>query len=270
MAEIWTEIRKIPVVTRTLVALALGVTGPVALGLLDPYYVLWSSRHILKKLELWRVITPFFFAGSGMQLLFDLFLLYRNSIALETQSFAGRSADYAWTIICLMGAVVGTNYPLKSVIFWGPMMSGLGFLWSQINPEALVSLFGLPPFKAAYFPFAMLALDFVRGGMPLASQSFSGVLAGYAVHYLIYVYPSPSNGGQRPWFMYPPAFLVRLLDGPGQTTGGGQRLGGGTAFAPRSRGWGGQAPVQPAGGSTVGAGSASTTGHRWGSGNRLG
>ncbi|KAG0144011.1 hypothetical protein CROQUDRAFT_65588 [Cronartium quercuum f. sp. fusiforme G11] len=269
MAEILTEIRKIPIVTRTLVGLALGVTGPVALGMLDPYYILWSSRHILKKLEVWRVITPFFFAGSGMQLLFDLFLLYRNSIALETQSFAGRSAEYAWIIICLMGAVVGTNYPLGSVIFWGPLMSGLGFLWSQINPEAMVSLFGLPPFKAAYFPFAMLALDFVRGGMPLASQSLSGVLAGYAVHYLTYVYP-PSNGGQRPWFMYPPAFLVRLIDGPGQTTGSGQRLGAGTAFAPGSRAWGGQAPVQPAGGRPTGPTGSSSTGHRWGSGNRLG
>jgi len=165
-----------------------------------------------------------------------------------------------------MLAIMGTNYPLKSMIFWGPLMSGLGFMWSQISPDSLVSLFGLPPFKAAYFPFAMLALDYVRGGMPLMTQSLSGVIAGYGIHYLNNVYP-PSNGGQRPWFMYAPAFLVRLLDGVQQTPGG-QRLGGGTAFAARSRTWGGQAPVRPAGNPAPQASASSR--HAWGTGNRLG
>jgi hypothetical protein len=114
----------------------------------------------------------------------------------------------------------------------------------------------------------MLALDYVRGGMPLMSQSLSGVVAGYGIHYLNNVYP-PSNGGQRPWFMYAPAFLTRLLDGVQQTPGGGgQRLGAGTAFAARSRTWGGQAPVNPAGGTTRQA--PTTTRHAWGTGNRLG
>ncbi|KAA1085144.1 hypothetical protein PGTUg99_000540 [Puccinia graminis f. sp. tritici] len=39
----------------------------------------------------------------------------------------------------------------------------------------------------------MLALDYVRGGMPLMSQSLSGVVAGYGIHYLNNVYPT-SNG----------------------------------------------------------------------------
>lgn len=265
MAEILAEIKKIPIVTRTLLGLSLAVTGPVSLGLINPYYILFSTRHIIDKLELWRIITPFFFAGSGLQLLFDSFLLYRNSVALETESFAGKSADYAWTIICLMAAIIGTNYPLKSVIFCGPLMSALGFMWSQINPESLVSLFGLPPIKAAYFPFAMLALDFVRGGMPLMSQSLSGVIAGYVIHYLNNIYPS-SNGGQRPWFMYPPSFLARLIHGAPQTTGAGQRVGGGV----RSRPWGGQAPVNQAGARNLGNRGSITTGHSWGTGNRLG
>lgn len=269
MAEILNEFKKIPIVTRTLLALSLSVTGPVSLGFINPYYILFSTRHIVQRLQLWRIITPFFFAGSGLQLLFDLFLLYRNSIALETESYAGRSADYAWTIICLMVAIIATNYPLKSMILWGPLMSGLGFMWSQINPEALVSLFGLPPFKAAYFPFAMLALDFARGGMPLMSQSLSGVIAGYGIHYLNNVYPS-SNGGQRPWFMHAPSFLTQFIHGVQQTTGGGQRLGAGTAFAARSRTWGGQAPVNPAGGRVSGRQGSTTTGHAWGTGNRLG
>ncbi|KAI9602809.1 hypothetical protein H4Q26_002110 [Puccinia striiformis f. sp. tritici PST-130] len=263
MAEIINELKKIPIITRTLLGLSLAVTGPVSLGLLNPYYILFSTRHIFQKFQLWRIITPFFFAGSGLQLLFDLFLLYRNSIALETQSFVGRSADYAWTLFCLMAAIIITNYPLKSMIFWGPLMSGLGFMILSFH-------FGLPPFKASYFPFAMLALDYARGGMPLMSQSLSGVIAGYGIHYLNNVYP-PSNGGQRPWFMYAPSFLVRLLDGTQQTAGGGggQRLGSGTAFAARSRTWGGQAPVNQAGEPARQATSA-TSRHTWGTGNRLG
>jgi hypothetical protein len=39
MAEILNELKKIPIVTRTLLGLSLSVTGPVSLGLVNPYYM---------------------------------------------------------------------------------------------------------------------------------------------------------------------------------------------------------------------------------------
>ncbi|KAI8453871.1 Der1-like family-domain-containing protein [Phakopsora pachyrhizi] len=187
-------------------------------------------------------------------------MFYRNSIALESRSIHfGNPSDYAWNLICLMASILITNYPLKTMIFWGPLMSGLSYMWSQINPDSLVSFFGLPPFKAVYFPFAMLGLDFFRGGMELATQSFTGILSGYIVHYLTNIYPS-NNQGRRPWFMYPPRLLISLLDGPRQSTGG----------ARPSRGWGGQAPIRPTTEQNSNRQSTANTRHTWGTGNRLG
>ena len=50
---------------------------------------------ITKNWEIWRLVTGFGFGGSGIGLLFDTFLLYRNSVDLEERHFQGRTASYS-------------------------------------------------------------------------------------------------------------------------------------------------------------------------------
>lgn len=50
---------------------------------------------ITKDWEIWRLVTGFGFGGSGIGLLFDTFLLYRNSVDLEERHFQGRTASYS-------------------------------------------------------------------------------------------------------------------------------------------------------------------------------
>lgn len=38
-----------------------------------------ERSQIFGKAEIWRLITPFFYGGSGIPLVFDVFLLYRNA-----------------------------------------------------------------------------------------------------------------------------------------------------------------------------------------------
>lgn len=120
-----------------------------------------------------------------------------------------------------------------------------------------------------WFPFALLGLDLLQGGPGLALQSLSGLIAGYAVHYGLTIYPA-SHDGRKPWFLRTPRFLEKLV-GDQPTTGRGQgiRLGGGTVF-PATRGFGGQAPVAPAGRAAPADSNTANARHRWGAGNRLG
>lgn len=57
------EIRKIPPVTRTMVLSTLGLTVPVLLQILSPYYIVFVSRLIFsKKFEFWRLFTCVYYA----------------------------------------------------------------------------------------------------------------------------------------------------------------------------------------------------------------
>lgn len=49
--------------------------------------------------QLWRLVTSFLFAGSGLNLLFDAFLFHRTSASLETDTYLLDGAKYAWSLL---------------------------------------------------------------------------------------------------------------------------------------------------------------------------
>jgi Derlin-2/3 len=57
MAEILTEIRKIPPVTRFLVASSLGITIPVVMHLISPWRVVFISQAVIKKFEVRPILV---------------------------------------------------------------------------------------------------------------------------------------------------------------------------------------------------------------------
>ena len=260
------EIKKIPPVTRTLLFATAAVTLPALLKLANPYlYLLWWPA-VLKKGQVWRLFTAFFLGGGDIQLLFDLFMLLRNSTDLEVNTYYRKTSDYTWALLLINTLILATNYPLQSTVLFSPFMMAIVYLWSRANPAASVSIFGLVNCPAPYLPYTYLFLDLLRGGMPLAVQSSTGIVSAYLYCFFKDVLPA-SNGG-RGLRLVPgtPMWLKRLLpDSPdpatqGQTPqpGGSVRSTGwgGTAFAPAGRNWGETQP--PA--------TASTSGQRLNSG----
>ncbi len=63
--------RETPVVTRTYLTLAFITTAGCALEIISPFSVYFNAQLIVRKLQLWRLVTNFFFFGSlGMDFLF--------------------------------------------------------------------------------------------------------------------------------------------------------------------------------------------------------
>ncbi|CAO1613117.1 unnamed protein product [Parajaminaea phylloscopi] len=258
------ELRKVPPVTLFLVGATLLVTVGPLLQLINPYLFLLWWPAILKRGQVWRIVTSFFLTGGGLQLIFDLFLLGRNSLDLEVNAYYRRTSEYAWTLLIVATLIVGTNYPLQSTVLFNPLLMALNYLWARNNPTASVSLFGLVSCPAPLLPYAYLLFDLLRGGPGMAVQSATGILAAHIYYYLQQVLPA-TDGGRGPRLLPPPpAFLRRLLpdsvdpanaaaqaqrDSGRSAAGGGRVLStgwGGTAFAPRGRefgdgqtGWGG-------------------------------
>ncbi|KZO89679.1 hypothetical protein CALVIDRAFT_543384 [Calocera viscosa TUFC12733] len=74
MDQIYTELLKIPPVTRTLLLSTCAVTLPCLLKLLSPYIFLFLPELVLQG-QVWRVATSFLYGGAGLTFLFDLMTL---------------------------------------------------------------------------------------------------------------------------------------------------------------------------------------------------
>lgn len=82
MADIQQAFMSLPPVTRTLLAGTGLTTLPTALAILSPYLIVFDTVG-LRKLQLWRLVTPFFYAG-GLTLVgvlpFQLLIWYTNRL----------------------------------------------------------------------------------------------------------------------------------------------------------------------------------------------
>ncbi|KAF9585618.1 Derlin 1 [Lunasporangiospora selenospora] len=247
--DLLTAYKQIPVITRLMLTGVVLVSFAVKLRFL-PYYMIhldWSS--IIFRFQLQRLITPFLVTGVSFNMLFDLYFLFNYGSQLETATFAGRTADFAWFVIftCL-SSTVGAYFLNVSYLFEA-MLVAVIYLWSRINSERLVSfMFGVT-FPAAYFPWVLIAYNYVMTGAMVPWAMLIGVGSAHLYYFLDTVYPS--MGGPR--LIPTPTLLYRAFPAARGFQAGGNVMGG-----------------QRANAATAATAAAEASGHRWGTGQRLG
>ncbi|KAM6492704.1 Der1-like family domain containing protein [Amanita muscaria] len=249
MDQFVAEIRKIPPVTRFLCFSSLGVTIPVLMKLVHPYKIIFIHQLVTKRMEIWRIFTSFFLGSGGINYVFELVMLYRTADQLESGPFARKSADFAWQLILVGGAIILACLPLGAAIFTRPLLVALTYLSSALAPPgAQTSLLGLLTLPVKFMPYIMIAMDFLMGGPAAAAQGIAGAVVGHLWWWTMWA----AEGGQRPMleaYARAPAWLRSLVgDGNGPVGGAGVHV-----IPPR----------QP-------AAARPRTGHSWGSGTRLG
>ncbi|GAK64169.1 DER1-domain-containing protein [Moesziomyces antarcticus] len=204
------EIRKIPPVTRTILGATGAITLPCILAITSPWRYALSWPLVISRFHLHRVVTCFFFGGSGLKLLFDVFLIFRNSTDLELNHFGRRTAAYTWALLVMGTVILATNYPLGSPILFGPMLNALVYLWSRANPHSSVSFFGMVNCPSRWLPYVYIGIDLLQGGPGLAIQSATGLIAGYVYWMLDQVLPGQQRR-RRGSYIPTPGFLESLL-----------------------------------------------------------
>ncbi|CUA67960.1 Derlin-2 [Rhizoctonia solani] len=286
MDDIRAELRKIPPVTRFMVLSSAAVSLPVMMHILSGYKVVYTPGLVFGKAQIWRIWTSWFLGPSGIPFIFDMLMLYRASNELEEVLFGGHSADYAWHLLVSGAAIMGLNVPLRTLIFFRPLLHLLVYRAARSNPEAQVSLFGLISIKNIYFPFVMLGMDLVSGGPPALIQSLTGVIASHVWFMLL---PEPGQLRATPTA----SSGVRSYGGSSTYTlsGGGRSTSAPSTSAPgwrkyavapgwvrwlvggmheqggsETRSWGTAVVPPRAGGSQ----DSKSGGYNWGSGQRLG
>ncbi|KAF5356588.1 hypothetical protein D9758_008296 [Tetrapyrgos nigripes] len=180
MDTILAEIRKIPPVTRFVCISVVGLTLSTMLQLVSPYTLLYVPKLVWGKWQVWRLWSSFFLGSGGLTLIFQVMMLYRNSNELETGPYMRKSADYAWQLFWCGGAIMVLSIPMSSFLFLSPFLLCIIYLSSSLAPVgAMANLFGLITFPVKYYPYVILAMDFLLGGPQAAAQSIPGAIVGH-------------------------------------------------------------------------------------------
>ncbi|KAI0777205.1 DER1-domain-containing protein [Trametes elegans] len=248
------EIRKIPPVTRFLCASSLAVTLPVMLQVVSPYKVLFVKELVTRRYEVWRVFTSFFLGSSGINFVFDLVMLYRNSDELESKHYIRRSADYAWQLFLAGLAILGLNIPLGSFVHTRALLLALTYVSSRLAPPgSQTSFFGLVTFPLVYLPYMLVGMDLLMGGPDAAAVSISGAVVGHLWWWGVF-----DSGALRSLGTAPAWLRAFFGQSGGGAAGGVADIGGGVHVVPPRR-------LREEAAATTGV-----RGHSWGSGRRLG
>ncbi|KAF7720815.1 Derlin 1 [Apophysomyces ossiformis] len=196
----------IPPVTKAIFTLTILVTASPALQLVHPSYMILLWGEIRSKLQLWRLITPFFLHGFGLGFAMNLYLIYRHSLQLETQVFMGRTADYVYFLLVTCALQLAAAKFLDLLVMSNGLIMAVIYLWAQYNSEAMMNfMFGIT-FKALYLPWALVAYDFLLSGA-VPKPSLLGIATAHIYYYFTAIYPR--QGGVQ--YLKTPAFLHRLF-----------------------------------------------------------
>ncbi|KPJ08468.1 Derlin-2 [Papilio machaon] len=106
---LYQEYMLVPPVTRAYTTACVITTLAVQLDLVSPFQLYFNPNLILKKIQLWRLLTTFLFFGNlGFNFFFNMIFTYRYCRMLEEGSFRGRTADFV--VMFIFGGTLMAPY----------------------------------------------------------------------------------------------------------------------------------------------------------------
>lgn len=267
-------IRDIPPVTRVLFFGTLLCTSLQQFGLLPVGLFVLDWRSIVYKFAIWTPFFSMFHAGApGFHFLMSLYFLYTYSRQVESNSFFGRTAAYAWMLAICMMVIIPLAFVFGFYLAGPALLMAIMHMWGRNAGDTRVTLYGIVPIPAKYLSLAVLGLNTVLSGSP-SMADVAGILAGQLYYFLDSVFPHLEQGCV---VIAVPGWFERLVgvieDSGGRALGLNSIAGGGTQQTTGTARTTGTY-------TTVGRGSAATgdrrqgpqprARHQWGSGRTLG
>ncbi|VVA10884.1 PREDICTED: derlin-1 [Prunus dulcis] len=182
--------RSLPPVSKTYGVACFMTAAALYLQLYNPRNIALDYGLVIKRFQVWRLITSFFFLGPfSFPFAFRLIIIARYGVGLERGPFDKRTADYVWMLV--FGAIsllVMAVVPYLFSPFMGPsVVFMIVYVWSREFPNARINIYGLVSLKGFYLPWAFLGLDLIFGD-PL-KPDIVGMVAGHLYYFLTVLHP---------------------------------------------------------------------------------
>ncbi|XP_034832464.1 LOW QUALITY PROTEIN: derlin-2 [Maniola hyperantus] len=202
------EYMLVPPVTRVYTTACVITTLAVQLDLVSPFQLYFNPILILRKYQLWRLVTTFLFFGNlGFNFFFNMIFTYRYCRMLEEGSFRGRTADFV--VMFIFGGVLMILCAFfVNLLFLGQAFTiMIVYIWSRRNVYVRMNFFGLMNFQAPYLPWVLLGFSVLLGNA--ISVDLVGMAIGHMYFFIEDVLPR-HRGGQK--LLKTPRFLKKLFD----------------------------------------------------------
>lgn len=200
--------QSLPPISKGYGTLCLLFTTAYQLGILSLYYIALLHGRVFKNLEVWRLVTNFFFLGNfSINFGIRLLMIARYGVQLEQGPFQRRTADFLFMMIFGALSILALSViPFLYSPFCGiSLVFMLLYVWSREFPNANINIYGLFTLKAFYLPWAMLALDVIFGS-PIWPD-LVGIVAGHLYFFLTVLHPLASGKN----ILKTPAWVHRIV-----------------------------------------------------------
>lgn len=200
--------KSLPPVTKAHVTICLATTLAFMLQLIHPRDLM-LHWHFIKKLQLWRLLTNYFFLGKfGIFFVVQILWILHYGAQLETSTYQHNTADYVYMYLFGMMAMnlLSTLIPFFNLGFnSNSLVFMLCYVWSKNFATTPCSLYGLMTIQGFYLPFVFVAFSLLIGGNWVADVF--GILGGHLYYFLKVVHPAA--GGVS--LLDTPVWLSRLV-----------------------------------------------------------
>ncbi|GER25140.1 DERLIN-1 [Striga asiatica] len=200
--------KSLPPITKAYGTTCFLFTVAFHIGLLNPYHIAHIPALSIWRLQVWRLITNFFFLGAfSFNFAIRLLMIARYGVQLENGPFARRTSDFIWMMLFGgLSLLVLSFIPFLWSAFLGvSLIFMLVYVWSREFPNATVSFYGLVSFRAFYLPWTMLFLDVIFGSPIL--PDLLGIVVGHLYYFLTVLHPL--SGGRN--ILWTPKFINKLV-----------------------------------------------------------
>eukprot|EP00798_Chlamydomonas_sp_ICE-L_P017863 gene17863-24253_t len=203
--------QSLPPIMRSYGAAILVTSLGFRFGFVNLTYFALMWPKVFQKLEIWRLVTQFFFIGKlSISWLIRLTWIIQYAVPLEQQTYQFEPADFAFMLIIVASLLSAFTLVVKAYFNGVALIMAMVYLWSRNFPDQQVSIMGMVKIKSFYLPFAFCAMSLIMGDD--ITPDIAGIVAGHIYYFLWDLYPRA--GG--PNLLKTPVWLKNALaDGLG-------------------------------------------------------
>ncbi|KAI3720861.1 hypothetical protein L2E82_31858 [Cichorium intybus] len=124
----------LPPVTKTYATICFATTAAYHIGLCNPFIIALFYHDVVKRFQIWRLTTNFFFLGSfSLTFAFRLLIILHYGVSLERGPFDKRTADYVWMFFFgAFSSLAMAATPFYSSPFMGAsLVFMIVYVWSR-------------------------------------------------------------------------------------------------------------------------------------------
>jgi hypothetical protein len=133
-----------PFITKWMMVASLLIPLFIQFGLLPTNKVIFHKTLLFQKYYFWTIFTAPFVSLPSLAYLFGLVLRYQYSLALETERFLGKPADYLFFLIFCLVWMVALNCFVGLKTLWDAFTMCIVYLWSKDHSDTIVRyMFGI-------------------------------------------------------------------------------------------------------------------------------